>query len=63
VNVHNAAGRLARRLVEEDLRAGSHAFAWDGADESGRLLPNGLYVVRVRAAFADAQMLVLIWSP
>ncbi len=40
----------ARTLVrDEPLRAGSHAFDWDGTDEAGRLLPAGVYRWTVHA--------------
>ena len=47
VSVHDAAGRLVRRLRGGEAPAGIHAFYWDGRDGSGSLVPAGVYFVRV----------------
>lgn len=42
--------RVATLMQEELLPAGGHARTWDGRDESGRLAPPGIYLVRLEAA-------------
>jgi hypothetical protein len=42
-----ADGRLLRRLFQGQLPAGWHEWTWDGRDERGRLLPAGVYFLRV----------------
>ncbi|MFC1573329.1 FG-GAP-like repeat-containing protein, partial [Candidatus Eisenbacteria bacterium] len=42
-------GRLVRTLVDEPLQAGGHALEWDGRDGQGRLVPAGLYLLRLDA--------------
>lgn len=49
LGVFDASGRLVRRLWSGALPAGSHARAWDGADDAGRPLPPGVYLARLRA--------------
>jgi flagellar hook assembly protein FlgD len=38
------------RIVEDSFRdAGVHRIRWDGRDESGRSVANGVYFLRLRA--------------
>lgn len=47
VAIHDARGRLVRRLPERALAAGDASFAWDGADDAGRLVESGVYFARL----------------
>jgi hypothetical protein len=47
VGVFDVTGRKVRTLIDNELPAGSSALLWDGTDESGRVLPNGVYLYRV----------------
>jgi hypothetical protein len=47
--VYDMTGRQVRELAAQTLPAGTHAFAWDGRDDSGRRLAQGVYVVRLDA--------------
>lgn len=47
--VHDAAGRVVRRLLGETLPAGRHAVRWDGRDDRGRPLASGVYYCRLHA--------------
>ena len=38
-----------RVLFDGEKDAGEHAVSWDGRDESGRRLANGVYFVELRA--------------
>ena len=42
--------------------SGPHRLVWDGSDDNGRLVPPGLYTVRVRldADAGDAQTVRLV---
>ena len=40
-------GRLVRTLLDEKLRGGVHSQEWDGRDELGAQVPNGLYLYRL----------------
>jgi flagellar hook assembly protein FlgD len=42
VSIHDLAGRQVRVM-----QTGTDGFRWDGQDENGRLLPPGLYIVRI----------------
>jgi len=46
--VYDARGRRVRDLVDAERPAGTAAVTWDGRDASGRALPSGLYLLRLR---------------
>jgi flagellar hook assembly protein FlgD len=57
LEIYDATGRLARRLfAERPLAAGYHVIGWDGADDSGRQLPSGVYFARVDARDAAGRV-------
>lgn len=47
LNIYDILGRAVRELVDEDLSAGEHLVAWNGADESGAAVASGVYVYRL----------------
>jgi flagellar hook assembly protein FlgD len=49
VAVHDVGGRLVRTLLRDDRPAGRHSVTWDGRDERGRIVPAGVYFVRLEA--------------
>ncbi|MBM3308431.1 MAG: hypothetical protein FJY74_08900, partial [Candidatus Eisenbacteria bacterium] len=55
IEFYDLSGRLARRLVfhaPADYVGGTPVeVIWDGTDETGRVVPYGLYVMRVEAKF------------
>lgn len=48
----DVAGREVRRLAGGWNAAGTHTVQWDGRDTSGRSVPPGIYLYRLRAAGA-----------
>ncbi|MBN2171197.1 MAG: hypothetical protein JW819_07760 [Candidatus Krumholzibacteriota bacterium] len=48
LEVHDASGRLVRRLLDEPLPAGPGFCIWDGRHASGRPAPAGVYLARLR---------------
>jgi hypothetical protein len=47
LDTYDLAGRVVRRLFEGHLASGEHLLAWDGRDDSGRLVPAGVYLSRL----------------
>lgn len=47
--VYDALGRKVKVLLDGRVEAGPHALAWDGRDGAGRLLPSGVYFLRLEA--------------
>ncbi len=49
IAVHDFLGRRVRTLVHERLPADRHVRTWDGRDDEGRLVPTGIYFVKMTA--------------
>ncbi len=47
VRIYDAAGRLVRHLLDQEMARGSHSIIWDGADDTGTNLSNGIYILRI----------------
>jgi hypothetical protein len=47
VSICDVSGRLLRTLLEQPTPSGVHELAWDGRDQAGRRVPNGLCFCRV----------------
>jgi flagellar hook assembly protein FlgD len=47
MQVFDAAGARARRLLDDDRPAGHFSMLWDGRDDRGRAVPAGVYSVRI----------------
>lgn len=56
LEIFDPVGRRAKTLAISTLHAGAHLFTWDGRDDAGRLLPSGLYLVRLRTPGGDASL-------
>jgi hypothetical protein len=61
LDVYDPSGRQIRSLVKGLVRPGSHTTVWDVRDESGALVPSGVYFVRLamRDQIAAGHVLVL----
>ncbi|MCA9729263.1 MAG: T9SS type A sorting domain-containing protein, partial [Candidatus Eisenbacteria bacterium] len=49
VAIFDTAGRQVRKLVDDDRNVGTHTLRWDGRDDDGRRLPQGIYYQRFAA--------------
>jgi hypothetical protein len=49
LGVYDVSGRLVRKLVDGERRAGSETVVWNGMDASGARRPAGIYFVRLTA--------------
>jgi hypothetical protein len=49
LTVYGTAGTAVRTLVSGVLEPGEHQAMWDGTDDSGIAVPNGVYIVRLEA--------------
>ena len=59
LHVFDAGGRRVRS-IEHLAVAGPHTLAWDGMDEGGRRVPPGIYVVRLRIARSQCNLLSIL---
>jgi len=60
LDVFDAAGRHVRRLASGWQPAGARRVRWDGADEAGRRVPPGLYLVTLAGGARHAQARVVV---
>jgi hypothetical protein len=61
IKIYDVSGRLVRVLVQRDYAAGRYEVAWDGRDESGRVVASGTYFCRMTAgAYSDTKKIVLL---
>jgi flagellar hook capping protein FlgD len=60
LEVFDVAGRRVRMLSEAQLGAGAHELRWDGRDESGARLPQGLYLFRFDSGGLQAAARVVL---
>lgn len=56
----DVAGRRVRTLVDEPRIAGHHTVTWNGRDDQGRQLSNGVYLLRFAAGSYLARQKVLV---
>ena len=48
--VYNVIGEEVSTLIDNEKRtAGYHAVVWDGRNDQGRLVSNGIYIYRLRS--------------
>jgi hypothetical protein len=47
LNVHDAAGRMVRRLFDEYAGPGAHYVTWDRTADDGRSVPPGVYFIKL----------------
>lgn len=59
--IYDILGRHVRTIVDEFVSRGTHQFAWDGNNESGRSVSSGVYFAQViRTKMRAVQKLVLL---
>jgi hypothetical protein len=49
LQVHDLTGRVVRTLCASSQKRGAYSVTWNGADDRGRNLANGVYFVRLTA--------------
>jgi hypothetical protein len=48
IQINNILGQKIKSFIKEDQQAGLHHINWDGVDESGSIVGNGMYYVTLR---------------
>jgi photosystem II stability/assembly factor-like uncharacterized protein len=60
LRVYDASGRAVRTLARGEQAAGRHLVCWDGRDDQGRVLSNGIYVAKLTSeSGSEVRKLVL----
>jgi hypothetical protein len=61
VRIYDQAGRVVRVIAEGTKAPGRHALTWDGRDQAGRTLANGVYIAKIAVnSVAFTRRLVLL---
>jgi flagellar hook assembly protein FlgD len=47
--IYDVQGRRVKALVNETMPAGDHTIRWDGMDDAGNAVADGVYFANVRA--------------
>ena len=50
LKIFNLVGQQVRTLFQGNVQVGRHIVKWNGTDENGRALPNGVYLYKLTAA-------------
>lgn len=60
LDIHDAAGRLVRHLIDESREVGAHFAIWDGMDNSGARARAGVYHARLQVGDATAVRALIV---
>jgi hypothetical protein len=61
LQIYNSIGQLVSTLINEQRPAGYHSVVWNGSDDSGHLLPSGVYFYRINAGnFVESRKMMLV---
>jgi len=61
IRVYGTGGRLVKTLLDAYKDPGTHTIWWDGKDDSGRLLPSGVYFCQLLAGtFRQTRKLIVL---
>ncbi|MDZ7721569.1 MAG: DUF5060 domain-containing protein [candidate division KSB1 bacterium] len=61
LDIYNVHGIQVRTLMDRRMPAGQHRLQWDARDDSGQIVPSGVYFYRLKAGeFEDMGSMVLL---
>lgn len=59
--IHDLLGREIKTLVSEEQPSGSYTVSWDGRDESGNIVPSGIYLYSLKAGiYIESKKMILM---
>jgi flagellar hook assembly protein FlgD len=59
--VYDVAGRMVKRLVDENKPGGVHTVTWDGTSESGSRVSSGIYFYKLETInYVQTRKIVLL---
>jgi hypothetical protein len=56
LDIFDVRGRKVKTCFKGSADAGDHQSRWDGSDDAGRIMPSGVYLVRLRAGAREESM-------
>jgi hypothetical protein len=65
LEIYDILGHKVRTLVDKQMQSGSQSIRWNGTDESGKNVPSGVYVYRIKLmtsgnTFTDSKKMLLM---
>ena len=61
INIYNLLGQHVKTLVNEFKPVGDYSVQWDGTNDAGEKLTNGVYIYRMQAeSFVESKKLMMI---
>ena len=61
LTIHDLLGREIKTLVSEDQPSGNYTVSWNGRDESGNIVPSGIYLYSLKAGnFVESKKMILM---
>ena len=60
LNIYDVTGRLVKTLLDGKENYGHRSIYWDGRDNCGKLLPDGIYLCQMRAGEYQATKKVIV---
>ena len=60
LTVYDLSGRKISTLVEGNVLSGNHSYGWDTSDDSGNMIPNGIYYVKLEGCGESAVQNVVV---
>ncbi len=59
--IYNVAGKLIKKLVDKNMVEGQHEVAWNGKDETGKLVSSGIYFCLMKTEeYSETKKMVLL---
>ncbi len=61
VVIYNMLGQKVRTVINDGFNPGYHIINWDGCDDSGNIVPTGIYIYRIKAGsfIASKKMMMM----
>lgn len=61
LNIYDLLGREIKTLVSKEQASGNYTVSWDGKDESGNIVPSGIYLYTLKAgSFTESKKMILM---
>jgi hypothetical protein len=60
--IHDISGHLVRDLFQGTMPEGKHSVSWDGLNQTGNPMPDGIYFARLSTTSEQATQKILRWS-
>lgn len=56
ISVYNLHGQLVKTLIDAEQTAGTHSVMWDGRNQHGKVVADGIYYYRLISTHSQQQI-------